>query len=161
MNGRVDILGPNLPDPFSLYDKIPVAQTTSYKDALQGNWTKSPLSCAFFSAENIQIIQNGIRAGVYKSSKGRYTVAPQNEDTLKIIMRSIFLQSAMNLPNNITAQIAALNKLVIDYAVPQVRGEAEGYIKYRNDVSTLAVPLSTPVYTSQKGQYPLELKPWF
>jgi len=144
MNGRVDILGPNLPDPFSLYDKIPVSQTTSYKDALQGNWTKSPLSCAFFSAENIQIIQNGIRAGVYKSSKGRYTVAPQNEDTLKII-----------------AQIAALNKLVIDYAVPQVRGEAEGYIKYRNDVSTLAVPLSSPVYTSQKGQYPLELKPWF
>jgi len=103
MNGRVDILGPNLPDPFSLYDKIPVAQTTSYKDALQGNWTKSPLSCAFFSAENIQIIQNGIRAGVYNSSKGRYTVAPQNEDTLKIIMRSIFLQSAMNLPTNITA----------------------------------------------------------
>ena len=36
MNGRVDILGPNLPDPFSLYDKIPVSQTTSYKDAYKG-----------------------------------------------------------------------------------------------------------------------------
>ena len=93
MNGRVDILGPNLPDPFSLYDKIPVAQTTSYKNALQGNWTKSSLSCAFFSAGNIQIIQNGIRAGVYESSKGRYTIGPQNEDTLKIIMRSIFFEN--------------------------------------------------------------------
>ena len=161
MNGRVDILGPNIPDPFSLYDKIPVQRNTGYQNALQGNWTPNQVSSIFFSAANIQIIQNGIRAGVFKTSKGRYKIGPQNEDTLKIIMRSIFLQNAVNQPTNITPQVQALNKLVIDYAVPQVRGEAEGYIKYKNDVSTLAVPLSTPVYTSQKGQFPLELKPWF
>ena len=31
-------------------------------------------------------------AGVYKSSGGRFRIGYQNEDTLKIIMRSIFLQ---------------------------------------------------------------------
>ena len=161
MNGRVDILGPNLPDPFSLYDKIPVAQTTSYKDALQGNWTKSPLSCSFFSAENIQIIQNGIRAGVYNSSKGRYTVAPQNEDTLKIIMRTIYLQHAVNNPCHVTQQVEELNKLVAEYAIPQILGEVEAYIKYKYDVSTLAIPLQRPAYMSTAGSNSLELKPFF
>ena len=161
MNGRVDILGPNLPDPFSLYDKIPVSQTTSYKNALRGNWTKTPLSCAFFSADNIQIIQNGIRAGVYESSKGRYTIGPQNEDTLKIIMRSTYLQSSMNLPTNIIGQVEALNQLVLNYAIPQVYSEATAYLKYKSDVSTLAVPLASPVYVSTAGQNTLELKPWF
>ena len=48
MNGRVHIIGQNMPDPFSLYDKIPVKQNTSYKDALQGNWSTNALSTAFF-----------------------------------------------------------------------------------------------------------------
>ena len=161
MNGRVDILGPNDPDPFSLYDKIPVRQNTAYQNALEGNWNPNVLSCAFFSSDNIQIIQNSIRAGVYEASKGRFKIGPQNEDSLKIIMRSIFLQSALNLPTHIEEQIKALNKLVTDYAVPQVSSEATAYIKYKNDVSNLAVPLANPAYVSQKGQFPLELKPWF
>ena len=161
MNGRVHILGSQTPDPFSLYDKIPISSNTAYENALQGNWTCNKLSEVFFSSQNIQILQNGIRAGVYKASKGRYKIGPQNEDSLKIIMRSIFLQSALNLPTHIEEQIKALNKLVTDYAVPQVSSEATAYIKYKNDVSNLAIPLANPTYVSQKGQFPLELKPWF
>ena len=161
MNGRVHICGANAPDPFSLYDKIPVRQTTSYKNALQGNWETTPLSNAYFNKNNIELLQDSLREGVYKLSKGRYNIGPQNEDILKIIMRSIYLQSSMNLPTNISGQVMALNKLVLDYAIPQVCGEAEGYIKYKNDVSTLAVPLATPTYVSTAGQNTLELKPWF
>ena len=161
MNGRVHILGNTLPDQFALYDKIPVSQNTGYKNALRGNWAQNTLSNVFFSKANIQIIQNGIRAGVFKLSKERFKIANQNEDSLKIIMRSIFLTNATNLPDRIADQVAALNKLVIDYAVPQIYGEAQGYIKYKNDVSTLAVPIDTPTYVSQKGREPLELKPWF
>jgi len=161
MNGRVHILETAPPNPFSLYDKIPITQNTGYKDALKGNWTCSALSEAFFNKANIQNLQSGIQSGVYKLSKGRYTIGPQNEDTLKIIMRSIYLQSALNQPTNITGQIASLNQLVLAYAVPQVCGEAEAYIKYKSDVSTLAVPLSSPVYVSTAGQNTLELKPWF
>ena len=74
-------------------------------------------------------------------------------------MRSIFLQSATNLPNQIKEQVTALNKLVLDYAVPQIFGEAQGYIKYKNDVSTLVVPIERP--TSTYTNTTLELKPWF
>ena len=64
---------------------------------------------------------------------------------------SIFLQHASNLPNNITAQVEALNKLVTDYCIPQICGEADAYIKYKNDVSTLSVPLQRPVSTYQNN----------
>ena len=61
------------------------------------------LSETFFNAGNIRIIQNGLKAGVYKLSNGRFLIGDQEEDTLKIIMRSVFLQNATNLPNKITS----------------------------------------------------------
>ena len=64
---------------------------------------------AFFSAENIQIIQNAIKAGVYHGSKSQFVIGNQDEDTLKIIMRSTFLQYSSNNPVNITQQIQSLN----------------------------------------------------
>ena len=147
-NGRINIMGPNTGDIFELYNKNPMnTKSTPYKNALMGNQHESILSQAFFSAENITIIQNAIKAGVYHLSKGKHVIGNQNEDTLKIIMRSIFLQHSSNLPNNISEQISALNKLVTDYCIPQICGEADAYIKYKHDVSTLAVPLTRPVST--------------
>ncbi len=69
-NGRVDILGPIGPQ-FQLSDKIPIKQCVSFRDALTGQWTDTLLSCTFFSKENIQILQNAIRKGVYDRSNGQ------------------------------------------------------------------------------------------
>lgn len=143
-NGRVDIMGTNTTAVFSLSDRIPVSQMSSYRDAMTGNWNNTPLSDAFFSRENIQALQNGIRAGVYNRSNQQYLIGNQNSDELKIIMRSIFLQNAKNTPGNIPAQIDTLNKLVLEYAVHQVYGEAEGYMKYKRDASTLVTPIEPP-----------------
>ena len=109
----------------------------------------------------MQIVHNAIRAGVHKKSNGRYIIGKQNVDTLKIIMRSIYLQHARNKPCNITDQIEGLNQLVLDYAVPQVLGEVESYVKYKHDVSTLAVPMQRPAHMSTAGSNTLELKPFF
>ena len=159
-NGRVDILGDKAPDIFKLYDRVPVNnKITSYRQALTGNWENNMVSNAFFSAANIQIIQNGIRAGVYKLSNQRFLIGPQDLDTLKIIMRSIFLQHSLNDSKNIPQQIEGLNKLVMNYSVPQIIGEAEGYVKFKNDVSTMAMPMDRP--TSTYSSNTLELKPWF
>jgi hypothetical protein len=159
-NGRVDILSPNTASLFAMSDRISVGEVTSFRDAMTGNWYDTSLSNSFFSAANIKIVQNGIRAGVYKRSNNKYIIGDQNEDELKIVMRSIFLQNSKNLATNISEQISVLNKIVLDYSVPQVFGEAQGYIKYKQDVSTLVVPIDLPIlsYTNDKQ---LELKPWF
>ena len=159
-NGRVNILGPNTDIRFSMSDRIPIDQATSFRDAITGNWNNTILSDTFFSAQNIKIIQNAIRVGVYKRSNGNYIIGEQNYDELKIIMRSIFLQHSKNLAINIRDQIENLNKLVLDYSINQVYGEAEGYMKYKRDASTLVVPIAMPIL-SYSNDKQLELKKWF
>ena len=57
-NGRLNIMGPNTMNQFSLYDKIPTNNDcTTFHDAMTGNFQDSTLSLAFFSKKNIQIIQ--------------------------------------------------------------------------------------------------------
>jgi len=136
-NGRVNIIQPDTSAIFKMQDRIPVGVNDfDYRgDAMKGNWYRTQLSDLFFSSANVQILQNGIRAGVYKMSQGQYLIGKQSDDELRIIMRSIFLQYSQNLPTNIKEQIAKLNKYVLDYAVRQVYGEAQGYMKYKLPIS--------------------------
>lgn len=160
-NGRIDIMDVNKRNQFDLFDKIHVDDKSSFRDAMVGNWTDSLLSKAFFSAENIQIIQNGLRAGVYDKTNQRHIIGKQNVDTIKIVMRSIFLQHSANMPTQITEQIQALNNLALDYLIPNACGELEGYLNYKRDVSNLATPIDLPIKASTDNKKTLELNRWF
>lgn len=161
-NGRVNIVEPPSPNVvFQMQERIGIKnKATDYREALSGTWESNVLAQVYFSAENIQIVQNGLRAGVYKMSNNKYVIAPQNVDTLKIIMRSIYLQYAEHRADDITGQVERLNKLVLEYAVPSVFNETVGYIKYCNDQSTLVVPLELPRHHDREYKQ-LELKRWF
>ena len=159
-NGRVNIKSPNISNLFQMYDKIPAHQCSTFRNPTEGLWDDTTLSNLFFSKENIKIIQNGIRAGVYKKSNGNYTIGEQDCDSLKIIMRSVFLQNSSNQPQNVTQQVEELNKMVLEYCIQQVYSEAQGYVKYISDVSTLAVPIAHPVATNNNDRQ-LLLKSWF
>ena len=96
-NGRVDIITEPPPEVrFQMQEKIAIQnKATTYRDALNGTWENNKLSQLFFSQDNVQILQNGIRAGVYKMSGAQQIVVPpQNIDALKIVMRSTYLQYA-------------------------------------------------------------------
>lgn len=159
-NGRVDIKSPNTSTLFEMYDKIPANQCVTFRNPTEGLWTDTTLSQAFFSQQNIQLLQNGIRSGVYHKSNGQYTIGPQDCDSLKIVMRSVYLQNAANQPNNITEQITELNKIVLNYCIQQVYSEAQGYMKYLDDASTLVVPIAHPVMANNSDRE-LEFKTWF
>jgi len=159
-NGRVDIKTPSTSNLFELYDKIPAHQCTTYRNPTAGLWDENLLSTVFFSQGNIQILQNGIRAGVYHKSNGQYTIGPQDCDSLKTVMRSVFLQNSNNQTTNISSQVNELNKMVLNFCVQQVYSEAQGYMKYMDDVSTLVVPIAHPVMTNNSDRE-LQLKPWF
>jgi len=49
-NGRVDIMEPPPDIRFSMWDKIPVNQVTTFRDAMTGNWIDNDVSNTFFSA---------------------------------------------------------------------------------------------------------------
>jgi len=160
-NGRVNLLAqPKTMDLFAMYDKIPSNQPSSFREPTLGLWDDTQLSRLFFSKENVAILQNGIRYGVFRASKEQYTVDNQDIDSLKIVMRSIFLQHSANMSNNITEQITELNDLVLQYAVKQVYGEAQGYIKYLEDASTMYTPIAPPMMSSTNDKQ-LFLKSFF
>lgn len=159
-NGRVDIKSPNTNTLFKMYDKIPANQCVTFRNPTEGIWNDTQLSTIFFSKQNIQIIQNGIRAGVYNRSDGSYIIGLQDCDTLKVVMRSIYLQYGANQINNITEQVSELNQIVLNYCIQQIYGEATGYLKYLNDASTLVVPMTPPVMADNTDRQ-LELKSWF
>ena len=75
-------------------------------------------------------------------------------------MRSIFLQYSANMSHSIPEQIKSLNKIVLDYCIKQVYGEAQGYQQYLYDASTLVVPIERPIFSSTDDKT-LELKKWF
>lgn len=160
LNGRVDIKTPNTSDLFAMYDKIPANQCSTFRNPTEGLWDNTKLSLSFFSQANIQMIQNGLRAAIYKKSNGQYVIGEQDCDSLKIIMRSIFLQYSANQPQHIAQQVENLNKMVLDYCTEQVYSEAQGYMKYLNDVSTLAIPIAHPVMADNTDRE-LVFNGWF
>jgi hypothetical protein len=146
-NGRVNIIEPPSKQLlFQMTEKIELKnKPTDYRDALTGTWEHNLLEQVFFSAENIQIIQNAIKANIYKLSNNRYILPNQNIQNLKIIMRGMYLQYAEHLADNIKGQVERLNKLVLDYAVPSLYNEAVSYEKYCRDASTLVTPMARPL----------------
>lgn len=158
-NGRVDLTYPTQPA-FMMNDPIPTS-STSYEDALNGSEEKSEKSRMFFSNKNIELIQHEIQSRVYVKSKRRFRIGTQNEDNLKIIMRSIYLDNAHRLFGDVPHQVNELNEMVLDMVVPLIMEEAEAYIRYRHDASTLVVPLERPMLMTEKGKAPLEWKGWF
>jgi hypothetical protein len=161
-NGRVNLKdGPNIGNLFAMYDKIPANQCVSYREPTLGQWDETVLSKNYFSKENIQIIQNGIRAGVYNKSNKQYVVGPQDCESLKIVMRSVFLQNSTNNPYNIAQQIADLNQIVLDFCINQVYTEARGYLQYLTDVSTLPTPIGLPTLVSQNDKRNYRMPTWF
>jgi|UniRef100_A0A6C0JH90 hypothetical protein len=160
-NGRVNIIEAPSPEvQFKMQERLAVKnKTTEFRGALDGIWESNVIAQVFFSEANIQILQNGLRAGVYKKSDNRFIIAPQNIDTLKVIMRSTYLQYAEHYADDVTGQVERLNKLVWDYAVPTVYNEAVGYMKYCQDQSSLVVPLEQPRHHDRQYKQ-LEQKPW-
>jgi hypothetical protein len=161
-NGRVNLMEPE--DPmvrFQMFERIAIKNKASeYRNPLDGIWEENLLSKTFFSVENVQILQNGMRAGVYRLSKDQYVIPPQNLEALKIVMRSIYLQHAKHSQAPIREQVATLNQLVLEYCVPYVYNECVAYIKYLQDQSTLVVPLDREVRPDREYKQ-LEMKPFF
>jgi hypothetical protein len=161
-NGRVNVM--DAPDPdvtFRLFERISVNnKTTAYRDALVGESEWNTISEGYFSMSNIQSIQDALKSGVYRVSEGKFVIAPQNVDFLKIIMRNIYLQNVeYNLRESAELEIQRLNQLVLEQLIPKLHAESIGYFKYLQDQSTLVVPLEMPRATDRDYRH-LEYNLW-
>lgn len=160
-NGRVNIMQPNINNKFNIMDKIPINKTTNYNNVLTGTFENSKLSEKYFSKENIDFIQNKLKEEVYKLSGNTILIDRQPDDSIVMVMRSMFYMYSLNQIYNIDTQIEQLNNRVLEYCIKNVYSEAVAYIKYKKDISQMYNPISRPIYSSTTKK-PLELtKSWF
>ena len=151
-NGKVNIMGPNIATQFSMMDRIPINTNTNYQTVLVGTFERSQLSEKYFSKNNIDLIQNSIRKGVYDKSKQRILIDKQPEDQIVLVMRSMYLQYSKNLDINISKQIEELNNHVLNYCITSVYNEAVAYLKYKEDASSMHKPMQHPIYSNKTNK---------
>ena len=158
LNGRINILTKasslQIPD----FQRKEVDNKTFYAEALVGGFTPTPVSNLFFSTNNIDVLQDGIRYSIYKRTNGEYVIGRQSDHDLKIVMRSIYLQYGRNLPNDIVGQVKELNGRVLEWTVNEVLSNLKQYQVYRKDASTLPMPMEYGSFVTQKGTKTLETK---
>ena len=137
--------------PFQLYENNNVINDKGSN--MSGNFTNSNLSDLYYSQSNINLLQENIIKGVYKHPDTyQAKISKQSEDELLIIMRSIFLQHCKNQPNNIQNQIHELNKLVLDYCIPNIISSIKQYNCYINDITKENTVIDKPQFVSCKGE---------
>ncbi|XWV26295.1 hypothetical protein QJ857_gp0779 [Tupanvirus soda lake] len=100
------------------------------QDSLRGVQEDTILSKVFFHPKNVDLIQKQIIIDVFRKTNGEYLIEKQNEADLQIVMRSIFIQHARHLPDNIKGQIRELNNLVVDEVVPGIVSEIMAHFGY-------------------------------
>ena len=118
---------------------------------LTGNFCNNNLNKLYFCQSNIDLLQDSIIEGVFKVSNGT-KISKQSEDELLIIMRSIYLQHSKNQPNNIQQQIHELNKLVLEYCIPNIHSSIKQYKGYINDITKQQTVMDKPQSVSIKGE---------
>ena len=124
--GRV----PNMLDPalqelsarqYSLYEEKPVLPGSDVRQELIGHLHyATPLNTQFFSKENIDYIQQAIQDQVYAMSGNKHRIDRQNDDDVKLIMRSYYLMFGRNNPNTVESDLADLNARTVGYASAKI-----------------------------------------
>jgi len=157
LNGRVDLIS-NMPK-FNIpqYQNIQSKNDTFTREATLGQITRNSVSDLVFSYKNIEALQEVIRYRVYVESSGQFTIDRQSDNELKTIMRSIYLQYGIG-NNDCIGQVRKLNARVLEWIVPEVLNNLLQYERYKQDVSTLPMPLDRSPLATMKGTRSLEFK---
>ncbi len=130
-----------------------ISSTPHFERTILGGDTiaRTLLSNLFFSAKNIEIIQNGIRYAVWSQTKEKAVIGRQPNTELVIVMRGVYLDQARHLPNYIPEQIAELNEITIKKVVPTIISNIEQYRGYLQKITSPMEPTPRSLNVSSVG----------
>lgn len=149
-NGRITLDKRDIKD-MKMIDNENEKMNNFQVEALYGIQETSVLNQLYFSKKNMDNVQNMIRYNVYLKSENKFVIDKQSDIELEIIMRSIYLQHSVNLPNKIKEQINYLNELVRDWCTEQILPEITQYFGYIKEIEYMPIPIDLPLNLSSKG----------
>lgn len=160
-NGRVDLMSQMPTFNIANYQSAQPNNARYASEATAGISTPNETSRLYFSPENIDALHEAIRYRIYVETKGKYVIGRQSDVELKIVMRSIYLQTGIMADMGCIAAVRSLNTKVLEWVVPEVLSNLLQYEKYRIDASTLPMPMEHAPLMTSKGTKTLEFKSFF
>jgi hypothetical protein len=123
------------------------------QDMMQRVGEMSTIGRIFMSSTNVDALQDAIRYRVYVESGNDYIIGRQSDAELGIIMRSIILQHGRNDETEASPlpQVRELNRLVLEFCVPRIVREIDGWMQYRRDASQTYIPMRMGDAVSNKA----------
>jgi tetrahydromethanopterin S-methyltransferase subunit B len=137
---------------YKLIEEAPTScRNDIANDIIKNIQETNPLAQAFFSRDNINHLQDLIIQIIYKRSRGAWKISRQSDNELAVIMRSIYLQKAQHIENDVIGEVADLNKQVLLYAVPKISSKIEQNLGYQRDRSATYDPFTRGELASNAG----------
>ena len=129
----------------------PALFNTRNTNSLQGIIQETPMSRIFFSDENIDGLQKTIRYKINQVANKK--ISYQSENSLFIIMRSIYLQFANSMARSdeILNDIRGLNKMVTDFSVKNIKDQLDQYDGYIQKISGPPTLMEHPRYENKQN----------
>jgi hypothetical protein len=111
---------------------------------------------AFFSSENMDIIQNMIIKNVFLKSDQKLRINKIKSETLVQVMNHMWTNFCRFLPYELKEQIRDLNQKVTEYLVPLLIKESQFYFNYLRDSDRTNLPtLERPIMVSKERKQQL------
>lgn len=129
------------------------------------------LTSLFFSEQNTSNIQILIKRAIFKELNG-IVIDDQSLEELLVVMRSVFLSESNHPPlidketpqqelrklyTLYTKEVARLNSLVVNQAVPIILSYVKQYLIYESEIRNPIQIMEKPMATSIKGEKNLEM----
>jgi len=134
-----------------------VSGQRNYADAIRASnhaCSDNDLITAFFSNQNISVIQKALREEV-KRVHG-WVISRQDDTELVLIMRGVFnMNNASVLDHDLKDQVCRLNDLVVEYTLPRLVTNIRHYLGYLRDSTRPYRLVDRPINTSRRGEYML------
>jgi hypothetical protein len=142
-----------------LFAPEPSMSSGCVKENIQFKHTNTSLNTQFFGPENVETLQQQIRAAV--ASMIGANIDRQSDPDLLMVMRSYYLTYAQNIPGNEAQELAELNDRVVSFCANRIAVEVEAYRYYRKDILDFPAPIARGIDTHIYGTRTGELKSFF
>lgn len=109
-------------------------EKSTYQFEPQAVANVNKLKQIFFSPENVKYIQERMIYEVQATTQ-KYKIPYQNEQDLRMIMETIYMDKTRNIGYALNEQLRELNLYVIKFCVPLIINEIKVYLKYLDDIS--------------------------
>ena len=111
------------------------------------------ISKIYFSEENMNRVQKALKRAIFYKTKGKFRLdEDQDESDLLVSMRAVFIEHSRFLPNKIIHQVKELNRLTVNYIVPDMITEIKQTYGYIKEINEPIKPLSRPMNVNNAGR---------